>query len=703
MTVGEEAAPFPARPRLWWVPYSYFLRVQIFTAVILTFGPPLALFSPLFRGLFDLDYGTDWRTVSSVALVSLAAFAGGWTLLATTWAAAFNAPDRFGTSRIRFITYPITWPEREFFAIFALPTIVTSIGYTWWASGTAVWMMMLGVLVGAAGAVVVLYSARWASDRLQEAVGREYSEHRGGVAGKTVGAAIGTLNRDHVRDGYFDSRTGEIAPGHTLAITVFAFSMMLYVVIGVGKWMRLGYDTTISTLACVLLLVIMMCWLGSGLTFLLDRYRVSLMAVLVAAALFIGLLPLPGSDHTYRTFRQAQDLSPWAHQVLRAGTRTPILIAATGGGIQAAAWTARVLTGIDDSLPDTLRDEYTHSIRLLSTVSGGGVGAMYFAERYRAAGFDRTNLRQVVEKAQASTLDDVAWGAAYPDAIATFFPPIRSLLGDRGQALETAWTRSLEVARLLSDWRTEVWSDLRPANVFNATLVDTGERLLMGTTRLGWREQRGLRNFEDLYKDREIQVVTAARLAASFTYVSPATRPGDSGEDFHVVDGGYYDDYGMATLTQWLDEGLEGLGDVAEIPRVLVIQIRSDPGDRLSKPDRWHGPFYQLWAPAEALLNVRATGQISHNDDEFERLQQLWRDRKVDIANVIFRFCGEHPPLSWHLTRREKDAIESEWQAHTASSRPELRAVEAFLRREPLPVVENGKPYDVPVTPCPAK
>src|SRR5262249_52945070 len=146
----------------------------------------------------------------------------------------------------------------------------------------------------------------------------------------------------------------------------------------------------------------------------------------------------------------------------------------------------------------------------------------------------------------ASSLDDVAWGATYPDAWATFIPPIRALAGDRGQALEWAWTRSQEVARPLSAWRTQVWSDLRPANIFNATLVDSGERLLIGTSRLGWREQdqRGLRNFEELYRDRDLQVVTAARLAASFTYVSPATRTSQPGTASHVVDGGYYDDYG---------------------------------------------------------------------------------------------------------------------------------------------------------------
>ncbi len=36
------------------------------------------------------------------------------------------------------------------------------------------------------------------------------------------------------------------------------------------------------------------------------------------------------------------------------------------------------------------------------------------------------------------------------------------------------------VGGLLADWREEVWSASRPANIFNATLVDTGERLLLG-------------------------------------------------------------------------------------------------------------------------------------------------------------------------------------------------------------------------------
>jgi hypothetical protein len=699
MSTVPSAPSLDTRARWWWVPYLYLLRVQIITGLVLLVAPPVALFSPLFRGLFDLDYGPWWHTATGMALVTLAAFSAAWTLLATTWATAHNAPERFGTHRINWVRYPITWPQRELFAVLAMPTVLTAAGYSWWASGVPVWTSIAGVVAGVVGAVAVLLLARSHANRLQRAVHRHAPR---GVVPKLVRRIVDAFDRPNIREGFLDARTGELAQGHMLAWVVFTFSATLYAAIGIGKWVRIGYEANVPTLACVLLLLLMVCWLLDGLTFFFDRYRLPSLAVLGAVALIVGVLPLPGGDHVYRTMEHPPDASPWAHEVLRIGSRTPILIAATGGGIQAAAWTARVLTGIDQALsekPADLRTAYTKSIRLLSTVSGGGVGAMYFAERYKAKGFDRRALDDVVAKAEASSLDDVAWGATYPDAIATFFPPVRSIFGDRGQALESAWTRSLDVARPLSEWRTEVWSDERPANIFNATLVDTGERFLIGTSRLGWHERRGLRNFEEVYERRDLQVVTAARLAASFTYVSPATRTAESRRAYHVVDGGYYDDYGMATLIEWLNEALEGVGGAGSFPRVLVIQIRSDPGEQRLQPDRWHGPFYQLWAPAETLLNVRSTGQISHNDEEFERLQKLWKEQHLEIDNVIFRFCGEHPPLSWHLTGLEKRAIESEWNKHVVDGRG-LRAIQDFLLGQPLKGVDTDKPFDVPPAPC---
>lgn len=179
---------------------------------------------------------------------------------------------------------------------------------------------------------------------------------------------------------------------HLLEWVTFIFSPILYLVIGLAKWWRIGYQPTVPTLACVLLLVLMTCWLLDAVTFYLDRYRVPVVGALAVGAALVALLPLPGSEHVYRTWTHGRDLSPWPNQVPARGSNTPIVIATTGGDVQAAAWTARVLTGIDEALPPGLRDSYTHSIRLLSTVSGGGVGAMYFAERYSSGGFDHAGL-----------------------------------------------------------------------------------------------------------------------------------------------------------------------------------------------------------------------------------------------------------------------------------------------------------------------
>ena len=692
-------APAETRSRYWWVPYVYLLRVQLLTAALLLFGPPLASSSPLLRGLFDLDYGPWWRTAFGIALVTLAAFSTAWTLMATTWATVFYAPARFDTARVARVQYPITWPNRELFGLVALPTVLTAVIYTRHASGVQLGVLAIGVAAGLAGAIGAVLLARSMGDRLRRAI------HGGGSPGPVTAFLrwmVRQLDRRNVADGYLDPQTRELGQGHVLAAGVFALSAALYAAIGLGKWIRIGYETNVPTLACALLLVLMLCWLLAGFNFFLDRYRVSAVLFVLLVAVGIGLLPLPGSDHTYRTWPFDYDPSPRPDQVLAIGSRTPIVVAAEGGGIQAAAWTARVLTGIDEALPPDLRDAYTHSIRLLSTVSGGGVGAMYFSERYTDAGFNRRQLDDVVTRAETSSLDDVAFGLAYPDAWATFFPPVRLLFGDRGQALESAWTRSLEVARPISAWRTEVWSDLRPANIFNATVVDNGERLLIGTSHMGWQDfehRTGIENFEERYPNRDIQVVTAARLAAGFPLVSPAARASGPGAAAHVVDGGYYDNYGAATLVEWLNEALTGAGGAASFRRVLVLQIRSDPGDQPDRIDGWHGPLYQLWAPAETLLNVRATGQLSHNNEELALLQNLWKAQGVEIENVVFRFCGEHPPLSWHLARREKQAIADEWQAGVRDGR-EIRAIERFLRGEPIVGASAEHPFDVAIRRC---
>jgi hypothetical protein len=314
---------------------------------------------------------------------------------------------------------------------------------------------------------------------------------------------------------------------------------------------------------------------------------------------------------------------------------------------------------------------------------------MYFLNQYHDGQLP-ADLESVMRQAEASSLDDVAWGASYPDLVRTVFPVFRV---DRGQALEWAWTRDGGVAARLAQWRDDVYAGSRPAVIFNTTVVDTGERLLVGSARVGWDQTLGLRNFEDLYPSTDVQVVTAARLSASFTYVSPAARADLAGPQYHLVDGGYYDNYGMTTLLQWLEQALE---DADPLPRrVLIVQIRAAPPEGEARPDAWHGWFYQAWAPLEAMLDVRTTGQLSHNEEDLSRLQQQWGARGVEIDNAVFQFCGTHPPLSWHLTGREQEAITTEWSRELQTGGG-WQVVGAFLAGTAVPAQPQWEPCQEP-------
>lgn len=68
-----------------------------------------------------------------------------------------------------------------------------------------------------------------------------------------------------------------------------------------------------------------------------------------------------------------------------SGKKPLILVATAGGGIQAGAWTAEVLSGLEDLSKNTWKTNYSFadSLTLVSSVSGGATGSMYFLNLYR--------------------------------------------------------------------------------------------------------------------------------------------------------------------------------------------------------------------------------------------------------------------------------------------------------------------------------
>ncbi len=416
---------------------------------------------------------------------------------------------------------------------------------------------------------------------------------------------------------------------------------------------------------CSAIMLLTVIWVGlAGVSFFFDRWRVPVLLILFV----IGFITTHSrySDHYYDLRPRDPGKRPDAEQVVRAGPKRIIVAAAAGGGIQAAAWTAQVLSGLLKQCGPT----FAQGLRLLSTVSGGSVGATQFVYALD----NPLNARDPVEAASDSSLDEVAWGLAWTDFLRSVLPWFFGHLIGRGRALERAWClnaaadleQGSRLDRALSSWNGSAAEGKLPAMIMNATICESGERLLLGTTGISGAlsAEEARRDAVDLHgPDHDVGIVTAARLSASFPYVTPASRSTLDGAQPHVVDGGYYDNYGMATLVEWLDEALTSAGD--SIESVLVLQIHGAPVDGASsQPGKTsnRGWFYQLLAPITTLVSVRSAGQVAHNDIELALVQSKWNQKNIPVHSVLFEFQKPDPPLSWHLTLSDKTMIAEQWK-----------------------------------------
>src|SRR5262249_20755084 len=152
--------------------------------------------------------------------------------------------------------------------------------------------------------------------------------------------------------------------------------------------------------------------------------------------------------------------------------------------------------------------------------------------------------------------------------------------------------------------------------VFNATMVGSGRPLLFSTIERD-RNLSVARTFDSLYEGYDAPVTSAVRMSATFPYVTPAARAHRYKEndwrkaEYHVVDGGYYDNYGMAALVECLDNELDKLdeldksdrSELKDLAELMVIRIHSMPvmqspdksPDRIPEDDR--GFLFQLGVP----------------------------------------------------------------------------------------------------------
>lgn len=650
-------------------PHLYALRVPLALALLLAFLPALAFATgarPMLAGLYDV-------APSGMFVLTLLNFMAAWTLLLTSWMILAYAPLRL---RCAALFEAPAEPPRAWVLwspLVALPNIVSALVYSRAASRAALTALILWTIAGVVASIALLWFIRSTARRLR---GRRLPV-AGAVANWLyVNPSLGAGYVRKTADGAVFRR------GHGTAALVACVAFVLWAVTGWFTFnVDLGYPKWVFTLSYVVMLILLLCATLPGVTFLFDRYRIPVVVPIVALPFLVG--QCTRSDHFYE-LQQAESIQPAnAGEALSAGGRDKaIVIAINGGGIQAAAWAAQALTGLEDRARAEGIGSFADSIRLISAVSGGSVGAAYFLNQYEPSrGFNPSaDLESIRNDAQSSSLHAVGWGLLYWDIRRPYVPWSVGLFNDRGFALERAWRRAKGLDQRLSAWRAGVRDGHRPAVIFNATSADVGTRFLFSNAHVA--EKEGQADFHESYPGRDVLISTAVRLSATFPYVSPVARAYDTRllpDEPHIADGGYYDAYGVSSLVEWLNAALADEESTRDLKSVLIIEIRGDQRPELKDEehddpslgrdrDRVTGSehrswSYQLHAPLSAMLEVRTAGQLAHNEAELCLLIKRWQldPRQIHVRRLLLEFPEASPPLSWHLTRRERDGIRDEW------------------------------------------
>jgi hypothetical protein len=664
--------PYPLASVLLWIEYAYLLRFQLVAAALLALGLPLAYhFLPsVFVGLFDA------RNCVSFVIVVWAAFQLAWTILVTSRLVIVYGPDRF----IRATSIhpsPVGAGMVSAFGVLALPVVaVLFIGTAGPGPAWKILAAVLGLLL-AIGVLVLTASLHFAiedpSGHSAEAIFPSFGFLTKATRPTSsfwafIGTHLARLPED-LTAGILDKT--RLRSGHEMAAIALAVFLVLYASLGgVFSPSHSNPENQPAALFFLLLLLTILTWFFSGAAFFLDRTRLPVLTTILVASLLTGVMR---TDHEFvvrennapeARLSPPDILNKWK-ETRGKNSQTILVVATAGGGIRAAAWTAEVMTRLELNGCGAVSD----SLVLVSSVSGGSVGSMFVVAPYSGKGdypASDDELATIRFNAERSSLSAVGWGLAYPD-LARTVPVLGSFVPetyDRGWSLENTWAtgwreKGLETPTMKS-WREDVRAGSRPAVIFNATSSETGDRFLISSTDMSMDTSSvGTERFFSLFPSGNMEVTTAARLSATFPYVSPLARPsaGPIAAAYHVGDGGYYDNSGLLSAVEWLRDA----GAALKGKRILLILIDAKPGqEKVGSSWSWQR---QLVGPIETLLHVRTSSQQVRDSIELEMVHDyLASNPRVDVTPIPFLFATRSPaPLSWHLTKDQLRQVGDSW------------------------------------------
>lgn len=514
-------------------------------------------------------------------------------------------------------------------------------------------------------------------------------------------------------------------PMHGVAALAQIFAILLYLAVGSGP---LGLFSPLVGLFALLGIVVA---LYGFIEYFLVRVQPALVVVVVGLVFLGGIgryaIRFPDFDDLYRHPIALADYDPACKADLlapesvdfcgeargpySARQRRPlVVVCVSGGGIRAAAWTTAVLHKLEREfgrLDNQPAVDFPCHIRLVTGASGGMAGAAYYVANLPTpppSPLVRSDLRRQYDAITADCLSPIVHAMTYQDIRSVFSPFGHSR--DRGQALERAWSVNLrgvldQPFERLHAGEAAGW---RPSLVFAPMVVEDGRRLLISNldlrgiasndgsilqesrdpqydpalrmrphlNRFSYESYEFFRLFPDPSVRQRLRVATAARMSASFPYMSPAVTLPTSPRR-RIVDAGYYDNDGVSLAASWLFSGSNRDWLRRHVSKIVLIQIRdgaSEPGRKLHTiaPDgstALSRGLEFLTTPPAGLYNARVGSSSFRNDGLLEILSQQL------ISELQLR------PLLKELRESEVEVLQQVRQRDTAQN------MMAALSREP--------------------
>lgn len=369
-----------------------------------------------------------------------------------------------------------------------------------------------------------------------------------------------------------------------------------------------------------------------------------------------------------------------------------VMINCSGGGLRSAMWTYYILQYADSLTQGKLM----RNARLITGSSGGMLGSAYLREIYlhnKHTDTNKFNTNQCVMDMGKDILNPVAFTITVNDLflrLQKFSYQGHRYTKDRGFAFEQQVNKNTHhlLDKTIGDYKQPEENAEIPIMIFTPVMLNDGRRVLISSLPSAFLTRstpfgnvinddvpEGIEFHRFFSKQNAdmLRFLSAIRMSATFPYIMPVTSL-PSYPTIDVMDAGIRDNFGLVTTLKylytfrvWIAENTDG---------VVIIQTRDKAHDFEIDPEPDRSLFQNIVNPLGSFYNNWPNIQ-NFNQDELLQYASHWFKGRLEVIRLELQQTNQaNISLSWHLTKKEQEAILS------ANELPENKS--ALLRLKSL-------------------